>query len=180
MRLPAVPHRPQDVAELRATVRGVVALTGCAAVVVLLAFLWPAGLGGCTSLDVVPRSAAGGGLAAGDVVVTRCGTPRVGDRVVHREDGAAWAVGRVVGGGGAAWRVQDVDGAASSGWTHPRGGQPHPHTLAVLPLQVSAPALPGLGGALVVGASGAVLLRRRRRARPERRAGWGTGERVVG
>lgn len=165
MRLPDVPRHPGDPSEHRATIRGVVTLTGCAAAVVLAAFLWPAALGGCTSLDVVPAGAAGSGLGAGDVVLTRCGAPEVGDRVVHREDGAAWTVGRVVDGGPGGWHVQDVDGAAPSRWAHPGTGPGHPHSLVVLPLQVSEPqtVLQGVGAVVTVAAAATVLRRVHRR-----------------
>ena len=138
------------------TARGVGLLLASAIAVVSLAFLWPVSLGGCTSFDVVPAGAAGPGLADGDVVVTRCGVPGAGDRVVHRSTDAAWWVGDVVAQRAVGVRVRGADGVERTA----RGD-----LLAELPLQMSAASVATtVGGAtLVVGGVTAWTMTRRRR-----------------
>lgn len=139
------------------TARGVGLLLAWAIAVVAVAFLWPASLGGCTSLAVVPAGAAGPGLTAGDVVVTRCGPPGAGDRVVHRSPGTAWWVGDVVAQRAVGWRVRGADGVERTA----RGD-----LLAELPLQLSAASVATTVGGATLVAGGATVwgMTRRRRA----------------
>lgn len=153
--------------EAGSTVRGAALLAVSALVVVALAFLWPVGLGGCTSLLVVPPGAAGTGLVSGDVVVTRCSAPGVGDRVVDvgRAGGPTWAVGRVVAEQHPAVRVRGADGVERA---------TPADALDVLPLQVSVASVrPVVGGALLTLAvvAGWFLRRRLRATRTAARAG---------
>ncbi|GIG38849.1 hypothetical protein Cph01nite_06110 [Cellulomonas phragmiteti] len=125
---------------------------------VAVAFLWPAQLGGCTSLAVVPPGVAGPGLAAGDLVVTRCGAPDVGDRVVLRAPGAVWSVGHVVERTAPVWQVRGPDGT-----DHLAPGE----VVDVLPLRIpvtTAAAAPTAAAALTLGlgTTGWLTVRRRR------------------
>ena len=45
--------------------------------------LWPTGLGGCTTLTIVSGHSMEPTYHTGDVVLSRCGTPQVGDVVVR-------------------------------------------------------------------------------------------------
>ncbi|UZN04063.1 hypothetical protein [Cellulomonas sp. S1-8] len=90
--------------------RAALQMTACAVAASAVAFLWPASLGGCTSIDVVPAETAGADGHAGDVVVTRCGSPHVGDRVVHRGLGGSWTLGQVVARSADGWRLRGDDG----------------------------------------------------------------------
>lgn len=140
------------------TARRAGVLSAFATGAVLVAFLWPVALGGCTALAVVPEGAAGEGLVAGDVVVTRCGAPGVGDRVVHRTSGAAWSVGQVTGAPGDGWQVRGGDGVG-------RVVPAEPDVLDVLPVHVAGRTLAVVGGAalVVAGVAGATAARRRSR-----------------
>lgn len=128
------------------TVRGVVLLAVYAVVAVLVAMLWPTGLGGCTSFERVPASAAGAGLRAGDVVVVRCSEPEVGDSVVHRSSTGAWAVGGVVAERDDEWHVRASGGTT---WTVPTSSP----ALGVVALQLPpyATQLPTAGAIVAAG-----------------------------
>ncbi|ADG73595.1 hypothetical protein Cfla_0683 [Cellulomonas flavigena DSM 20109] len=147
--------------EAWSAVRRVGVLTAFAGATCLVAFLWPAALGGCTALDVVPAGAAGHGLVAGDLVVTRCGPPGVGDRVVHRESGSAWSVGLVTTSDADGWWVRGGDGVG-------RAVPAEPDVLDPLPVHVARPvAVVVAGGAVAVtGLLAAAAVRRRAAARP--------------
>jgi len=71
-------------------------------------FLWPTSLGGCTTLTVVSGRSMEPTYVDGDVVVSRCGTPQVGDVVVYQPEGYGGAriIHRVVGGAATGWVVQ--------------------------------------------------------------------------
>lgn len=138
----------------RARVRAGLLLGLCLAALVGGAFAWPPAWGGCTSFAVVPAAAAGPDLGAGDVVVTRCERPSVGDRVVYRATGAVWTVGRVVQVDPAVWWVRSADGAARA---------VPADAVAVLPWHTSVGALGGLAGTLVVVVVAAVRPRWRHR-----------------
>ncbi|WP_028050685.1 signal peptidase I [Cellulomonas sp. URHD0024] len=70
--------------------------------------LWPASLGGCTQVIVVSGESMKPTYDTGDLVVARCGEPRIGDVVVYRPDGMhGHVIHRLVGGDGAdGWQVQ--------------------------------------------------------------------------
>ena len=70
-------------------------------------FVWPSSLGGCTTLTVVSGHSMEPTYYTGDLVVARCGTPRVGDIVVYHPPG----MGKV--------RVihRLIAGDGTSGWT---------------------------------------------------------------
>ncbi len=70
-------------------------------------FVWPSSLGGCTTLTVVSGHSMEPTYFTGDLVVARCGTPRVGDVVVYHPPGMGKArvIHRLIGGDG------------TSGWT---------------------------------------------------------------
>ncbi|WP_448059079.1 S24/S26 family peptidase [Cellulomonas hominis] len=78
------------------------------AVVVAVAvwFGWPADLGGCTTLTIVSGRSMEPTYMTGDLVVSRCGAPQVGDVLVYAPPGLEH--GRVI------HRV--VAGDAESGW----------------------------------------------------------------
>ncbi|MBD7917294.1 hypothetical protein H9657_03245 [Cellulomonas sp. Sa3CUA2] len=152
-------HAPARPGGGAANAGGTVMMLVYGTLAVLAAFLWPPSLGGCTSLDVVPPPAAGAGLAAGDLIVTRCDRPQVGDRVVHRAHGVAWSVGRVVDVRPDGWKV--VRGAAAAERT-----VAHPDAVRVLPLRMPAAVVAPAAGAALIGAGVLVLdVGRRRRAR---------------
>lgn len=71
--------------------------------------LWPTGLGGCTTLTIVSGHSMEPTYHTGDVVLSRCGTPQIGDVVVYQPtdlDGVR-IIHRVIGGDGeAGWRLQ--------------------------------------------------------------------------
>lgn len=73
---------------------------------VLVWFGWPTNLGGCTTLTIVSGHSMEPTYYTGDLVVSRCGEPAVGDIVVYTP--AGMDRGRII------HRV--VDGDAASGW----------------------------------------------------------------
>ena len=78
-------------------------------VVAALWFVWPSSLGGCTTLTVVSGHSMEPTYFTGDLVVARCGAPRVGDIVVYHPPGMGKArvIHRLVGGDGASgWTVK--------------------------------------------------------------------------
>ncbi len=73
---------------------------------VLVWFGWPTTLGGCTTLTIVSGHSMEPTYYTGDLVVSRCGAPAVGDVVVYTPAGMDH--GRII------HRI--VDGDAASGW----------------------------------------------------------------
>lgn len=73
---------------------------------VLLYFLWPASLGGGTSLVIVSGESMEPTYESGDLVLARKGSPQVGDVIVYapQDLGGAQVVHRI------------IDGDAESGW----------------------------------------------------------------
>ena len=63
-------------------------------------FLWPTSLGGCTTLTIVSGQSMEPTYYTGDLVVSRCGEPEVGDVVVYNPPavGGARVIHRIVGG----------------------------------------------------------------------------------
>ncbi|KSW29447.1 hypothetical protein ATM99_07935 [Cellulomonas sp. B6] len=76
------------------------------AVAVLL--LWPTNLGGCTSFTLVSGHSMEPTYRTGDIVVARCGVPRVGDVVIYRPAALEGAriIHRVIGGDPGGWQLQ--------------------------------------------------------------------------
>lgn len=62
--------------------------------------LWPANLGGCTTITIVTGHSMESTLQPGDLAVTRCGTPQVGDVVAYRPfpDKNPVVIHRIIGG----------------------------------------------------------------------------------
>lgn len=65
-----------------------------------LVLVWPASWGGCTSLTVVTGHSMEPALLPGDLAVTRCGTPQVGDVIAYRpfDDQRGLVIHRIIGG----------------------------------------------------------------------------------
>jgi signal peptidase len=55
--------------------------------VILAIFVWPSSLGGCTTMTVVSGHSMEPKYHTGDLIVARCGTPKVGDIVVYQPPG---------------------------------------------------------------------------------------------
>lgn len=70
--------------------------------------LWPTSLGGCTTLTIVSGHSMEPTYLTGDLVVSRCGEPSVGDIVVYQphELGGARIIHRVIGGDASGWQMQ--------------------------------------------------------------------------
>ncbi|NMR20311.1 signal peptidase I [Cellulomonas fimi] len=71
--------------------------------------LWPSSLGGCTTLTIVSGQSMEPTYSTGDLVVSRCGEPRVGDVMVYQpgSTGGARIIHRVIGGDEASgWELQ--------------------------------------------------------------------------
>ncbi|MBO3100737.1 S24/S26 family peptidase [Cellulomonas fengjieae] len=71
--------------------------------------LWPTNLGGCTTLTIVSGESMEPTYQTGDLVVTRCGQPAVGDVVLYEpvDQGGGRIIHRLVGGDGeSGWQVQ--------------------------------------------------------------------------
>lgn len=73
-------------------------------------FVWPSTLGGCTTLTVVSGHSMEPTYYTGDLVVSRCGTPHVGDVVVYKPSelgGSARIIHRIIGGDGTSgWEMK--------------------------------------------------------------------------
>src|SRR3954470_12606918 len=80
-------------------------------------FLWPTSLGGCTTLTIVSGHSMEPTYLTGDLVVSRCGEPAVGEIVVYQphELGGARIIHRVIGGDGSGWQIQ----GDNNGWVDP-------------------------------------------------------------
>jgi signal peptidase len=70
--------------------------------------LWPTSLGGCTTLTIVSGHSMEPTYLTGDLIVSRCAEPSVGDIVVYQphELGGARIIHRVVGGDATGWQIQ--------------------------------------------------------------------------
>lgn len=88
--------------------RAVVAVLFWSFAVAAALLLWPSSLGGCTSLIVVSGHSMEPTYSTGDVVVARCGAPKIGDIVVYQPDGLkGHVIHRLVAGNGAdGWTVK--------------------------------------------------------------------------
>lgn len=130
---PRVPRTPRE------RVRSAVGWAVTAGVVaVLVWFGWPSTLGGCTTLTIVSGRSMEPTYRTGDLVVSRCGKPDVGDVVVYTppdlERGRI--IHRVVAGDAAAgWVIQGDNNDFLDPW--------RPHTADVL--GIARLHVPGLG-----------------------------------
>lgn len=92
----------------------------------LLAWLvWPSTLGGCTTLTIVSGHSMEPTYVTGDLVVSRCDDPRVGDVVVYQpaNENGGRVIHRIVGGDAATgWRMQGDNNDFTDPWT-PRGDE---------------------------------------------------------
>jgi signal peptidase len=137
-----------------------------AALLVVLAaaawLLWPSNLGGCTTLTIVSGHSMEPTYYTGDLVVSRCGPPEVGDVVVYRPSGenGGRVIHRIVGGDATAgWRMQGDNNDFTDPWS-PRGEEvlgvarlhvPHLGTVAaVLMSPITWTSVLVLGGALLL------------------------------
>ena len=79
-----------------------------AAVLVAAWFVWPTSLGGCTTLTYVNGHSMEPTYETGDIVVSRCGEPRVGDVVVYAPESEPGVriIHRVIGGDADGWVVR--------------------------------------------------------------------------
>lgn len=105
-RIGVAPTRHPRSARLRSAAGWV--LTG-ALVAVLVWFGWPTTLGGCTTLTIVSGHSMEPTYYTGDLVVSRCGVPEVGDVVVYTPEGVEQGrvIHRVVGGDAAdGWAIR--------------------------------------------------------------------------
>ncbi len=98
------------------------ARTGLSVVAVLVLgwVLWPSSLGGCTTLTIVAGESMEPTYVTGDLVVSRCGSPEVGDVVVYRPPGIgdARVIHRVVDGDGTTgWVLQGDNNDFLDPWT---------------------------------------------------------------
>lgn len=84
-------------------------------------FLWPSTLGGCTTFTIVSGHSMEPTYYTGDLVVSRCGTPEVGDVVVYQpaDLGGSRVIHRVTGGDATSgWTVQGDNNPSADPW-HP-------------------------------------------------------------
>lgn len=96
--IPDAPHRTSGAPARLRSALGWVLTAGI--VGVLVWFGWPSTLGGCTTLTIVSGHSMEPTYHTGDLVVSRCGTPEVGDVVVYVPPGFddGRIIHRVVGG----------------------------------------------------------------------------------
>ncbi|MEV7973774.1 signal peptidase I [Cellulomonas sp. NPDC089187] len=93
-------------------------LTG-ALVGVLVWFGWPTTLGGCTTLTIVSGHSMEPTYRTGDLVVSRCGAPEVGDVVVYTPPGVdeGRIIHRVIGGSAAeGWAIRGDNNDFDDPW----------------------------------------------------------------
>lgn len=79
-----------------------------AAALVAVWFVWPTSLGGCTTLTYVEGHSMEPTYHTGDIVVSRCGEPEVGDVIVYApaSQKGARIIHRVIGGDADGWVVR--------------------------------------------------------------------------
>lgn len=113
-------------------------LLTAAVVAVLVWFGWPTTLGGCTTLTIVSGHSMEPTYYTGDLVVSRCGRPEVGDVVVYTPPGVdqGRVIHRVVGGDARdGWAIRGDNNDFYDPW--------RPHQEDVLGIAVLH--VPGLG-----------------------------------
>ncbi|NKY39505.1 signal peptidase I [Cellulomonas septica] len=102
----------------RRVLRAVASVLLYSAAAVAAWLLWPTNLGGCTTLTIVSGHSMEPTYETGDLVVSRCGEPQVGDVVVYRPDelDGGRIIHRLIGGDGTnGWVVQ----GDNNDWTDP-------------------------------------------------------------
>lgn len=102
------PTEPADAHTGRRLVRAIPTVLLYVAAAVAAWFLWPTSLGGCTTLTLVNGHSMEPTYYTGDLVVARCGAPKVGDIVVYEPPGygSARVVHRIIGGDENGWTIQ--------------------------------------------------------------------------
>lgn len=94
-------------------------VVACAAALLV----WPTNLGGCTTLTIVSGESMEPTYYAGDLVVSRCGDPVVGDVAVYQpaDLGGARVIHRVVAGSGeTGWVMRGDNNDTVDPWTPSR------------------------------------------------------------
>jgi signal peptidase I len=110
------PRRPRRQDRLRSAI-GWVLTAGV--VGVLVWFGWPTTLGGCTTLTIVSGHSMEPTYYTGDLVVSRCGEPQVGDVVVYTPPGVEHGrvIHRVIGGDATeGWSIQGDNNSFLDPW----------------------------------------------------------------
>lgn len=80
-----------------------------AVLAVIVIFLWPSHLGGCTTLTIVTGHSMHPTLQTGDLAISRCGEAHIGDIAVYRPfpDKAPVVIHRIIGGDKVdGWKLQ--------------------------------------------------------------------------
>ncbi|UJP40953.1 signal peptidase I [Cellulomonas palmilytica] len=97
-----------DAPPARRVLPGVRTILLYAAALVAVWFVWPTSLGGCTTLTYVNGHSMEPTYHTGDIVVSRCGEPQVGDVIVYApaSEGGARIIHRVIGGDADGWVVR--------------------------------------------------------------------------
>lgn len=93
----------------RTLVRRLGRIVGWALLVGVVVLGWPSRMGGCTSLTIVTGHSMEPTLHPGDLAITRCGDPRVGDTVAYRPfaDSSPVVIHRIIGGDAVhGWELQ--------------------------------------------------------------------------
>lgn len=92
--------------------------------VVALWFVWPVQLGGCTTLTIVSGHSMEPTFYTGDLVVSRCADPAVGDVVVYAtpETQGGRVIHRIVGGDSSGWVLRGDNNPADDPF-HPTDEQ---------------------------------------------------------
>ncbi|MFT4109287.1 S24/S26 family peptidase [Propionicimonas sp.] len=93
----------------RTLVRRLGQVVGWALLVGAVVLGWPSSMGGCTTLTIVTGHSMEPTLHPGDLAVTRCGNPQVGDVVAYRPfaDKSPVVIHRIIGGDPVAgWELQ--------------------------------------------------------------------------
>lgn len=106
----------------RRVLRAAPGLLGYVVALVAAILLWPTSLGGCTTLTIVSGHSMEPTYYTGDLVVARCGEPKVGDVIVYQPEslGGARIIHRIIGGDADGWELKGdnnswVDPFAPSG-----------------------------------------------------------------
>ncbi len=93
---------------------------GAALLVILAVLAWPTSLGGCTTITVVSGHSMEPTFHTGDLIVARCGTPKVGDIVVYQPPGIAvraHVIHRIVGAGSTGgWIMRGDNNSYTDPW----------------------------------------------------------------
>ena len=101
-------HAAPDAPRAHRVRRAVVSVLFWSFAAVAVVLLWPVNLGGCTQLIVVSGHSMDPTYSSGDLVVARCGEPKIGDIVVYQPaEMRGHIIHRLIGGDGVSgWQVQ--------------------------------------------------------------------------